>query len=119
MDRRDIGIALDTILIPMADSFCWTEFGSAGGPCFDPNHYSTPAAEINMAVTLAGVQIEMRKFSDRHIALAKQVAKNTGNRYVTYPFLRDAVSRLLAGTTLDNLLFMVNLSRQYRQVRLP
>lgn len=110
-NRIDVRKSIDDILIPYADCICWEDFGSAGNPCYNPNYFSSAAEEEETACTLAAVQIEMRKYGNKHKELAKKVAKQTGNKYVTYPWLRDAVSRLLASTTYDELLSMSRLSR--------
>lgn len=110
-NRIDVTKTIDDILIPYADCICWEDFGSAGNPCYNPNDFSSAAEEEETACTLAAVQLEMGKYGKKHKELAKKVAKQTGNKYVTYPWLRDAVSRLLAGTTYDELLSMSRLSR--------
>lgn len=110
-NRIDVAKTIDDILIPYADCICWEDYGSEGSPCYDPNDYASVAEEEEAAYTLSAVQLEMNKYGIRHTDLAKKVAKQTGNKYVTYPWLRDAVSRLLAGTTYDELLSMSRLSR--------
>ncbi len=110
-NRSTVGRTIEEILIPYADCIAWEELGSAGSPCYDPYDFASAAEETEAAATLATVQIEMRKGGRRHAELAKEVAKQTGNKFVTYPWLRDAVSRLLAGTTYDELLAMSKLSR--------
>ena len=114
VNRTDVAKTIDNILIPYADCIGWAYFGSAGGPCYDPYDFDSAAEEEEAAYTLAAVQLELMKNSARHIALAKKVAEQTGNNYVTYPWLRDAVSRLLAGNTYDELLAMSKLSRAVR-----
>lgn len=109
--RIDVGKTIDDVLIPYADCIVWEDYGSAGSPCYDPYDFISTSEEEEAAYTLAAVQLEMRKNSSRHTTLAKKVAKQTGNDYVTYPWLRDAVSRLLAGSTYDELLSMSRLSR--------
>ncbi len=110
-NRIDVAKTIDDILIPYADCICWEDYGSAGSPCYNPNYFSSAAEEEEAACTLAAVQLEMGKYGKRHKELAKKVAKQTGNKYVTYPWLRDAVSRLLACTKYDALLSMSRLSR--------
>ncbi len=113
-NKDDVSKTIDDVLIPYADCICWEDYGSAGSPCYDPNDYSSDAEEEEAACTLAAVQLELKKHSKRHTTLAKEVAKQTGNTFVTYPWLRDAVSRLLAGTTYDELISMAKLSRAVR-----
>ena len=110
-DRTEVARTIDEILIPYVECFSWGDFGSSGNPCYDPNDFPTPAEEEEAAYTLAAAQLEMEKYGTRHTDLAKKVATQTGNEYVTYPWLRDAVSRLLADTTYDELLSMSQLSR--------
>lgn len=100
-DRTEVARTIDEILIPYVECFSWGDFGSSGNPCYDPNDFPTPAEEEEAAYTLAAVQLEMEKYGTRHTDLAKKVATQTGNEYVTYPWLRDAVSRLLADTTYE------------------
>lgn len=109
-DRIDVARTIDDILIPYADCIAWEDYGPECNPCFDPYDFASDAEEEESAYTLAAVELEMRKYGKRHKDLAKKVAKQTGNNYVTYPWLRDAVSRLLAGTTYDELLSMSRLS---------
>lgn len=109
-DKVLVGRTIDHIVIPFADCIAWEDFGPKGNPCWKPYHYASVAEEEEAAYTLAAVELEMGKYSKRHKDLAKKVAKQTGNEYVTYPWLRDAVSRLLAGTTYDELLSMSRLS---------
>ncbi len=113
-DRIAVGRTIDEILIPFADCVAWADFGSAGSHCYDPYDFSSASEEEEAAYTLAAVQLEMKKYSKRHTDLAKEVAKHTGNDFVTYPWLRDAVSRLLTGSTYDELLLMSKLSRLVR-----
>lgn len=113
-DRTLVGRTIDHIVIPFADCIAWEDFGPKGNPCYDPYAFASAAEEEEAAYTLAAVQLEIRKYGTRHIELAKKVAKQTGNEYVTYPWLRDAVSRLLAGTTYADLLFMCRQSRAVR-----
>lgn len=110
-DRTEVAKTIDEILISYADCIAWKDFGAAGSPCYDPNAFLSPAKEEEAAYTLAAVQLEMKKYGTRHKLLAKKVAAQTGNKYVTYPWLRDAVSRLLSDTTYDELLSMAQLSR--------
>ena len=110
-DRILVGRTIDHIVIPFADCIAWEDFGPKGNPCYDPYDFASAAEEEEAAYTLAAVQLEMGKYSKRHKDLAKKVAKQTGNDYVTYPWLRDAVSRLLAGSTYDELLSMSRLTR--------
>lgn len=110
-NRIDVGKTIDDVLIPYADCIAWEDYGSAGSPCYDPYDFSSTAEEEEAAYTLAAVQLEMRKNNSRHTVLAEKVAKQTGNDYVTYPWLRDAVTRLLAGSTYDELLSMSRLSK--------
>lgn len=110
-NRSTVGRTIEEILIPYADCIAWEDFGSAGSPCYDPYDFSSVAEEEEQAYTLAAVQLKMKKGSKIHADLARAVAKQTGNKFVTYPWLRDAVSRLLAGTTYDELLAMSKLSR--------
>lgn len=110
-NRTEVAKAIDEILIPYVDHFAWKDFGAAGSPCYDPNDFSSPAEEEEAAYTLAAVQLEMEKYGSRHTDLAEKVAEQTGDQYVTYPWLRDSVSRILSGTTYDDLLSMVKLSR--------
>lgn len=84
-NRIDVRKSIDDILIPYADCICWEDFGSAGNPCYNPNDFSSAAEEEETAFTLAAVQLEMRKYGNKHKELAKKVAKQTGNKYVTYP----------------------------------
>ncbi len=109
-DRIDVARTIDDILIPYADCIAWEDYGPEGNPCFDPYDFASDTEEEEAAYTLAAVELEMGKYSRRHKDLAKKVAKQTGNEYVTYPWLRDAVGRLLAGTTYDELLSMSRLS---------
>lgn len=113
-NRIDVRKTIDEVLIPYAECIAWEDFGPKGNPCYDPYDFASAAEEEEAAYTLAAVQLEMKKNSTRHTDLATEVAKQTGNKYVTYPWLRDAVSRLLAGSTYDDLLFI---SRQSRAVR--
>lgn len=114
-NRSEVGRIIDNILIPYADCVEWLDFGPNGNPCYDPSYFSSTAEEEEAAYTLAAVQLEMPKNSERrHKRLAEKVAVQTGNRYVTYPWLRDAVSRLLAGCTYNDLLSMCKLSRIFR-----
>ncbi len=110
-DRTEVARTIDEILIPYVECLAWEDFGSSGNPCYDPNDFSSPAEEEEAAYTLAAVQLEMEKYGSRHTDLAEKVAEQTGDQYVTYPWLRDAVSRILSGTTYDDLLSMVKLSR--------
>ncbi len=114
IDRIMVRKAIEEILIPYADCIAWKDLGSAGSPCYDPYDFSSAAEEEEAVYTLAAVELELKKNSKRHTDLAKEVAKYTGNNYVTYPWLRDAVSRLLAGSTYDELLKMSKLSRLVR-----
>lgn len=110
-NRTVVARTIDEILIPYADCIAWEDYGPEGNPCFDPYDFASDAEEEEAAYTLAAVELEMRKYGKRHKDLAKKVAKQTGNNYVTYPWLRDAVSRLLAGTTYDELFSMSRLAR--------
>ena len=109
-NRIDVARTIDDILLPYADCFAWEDYGPKGNPCWDPYDYASEAEEEEAAYTLAAVELELGKFSQRHRDLAKRISEQTGNEYVTYPWLRDAVSRLLAGTTYDELLSMSRLS---------
>ena len=109
-NRIDVARTIDDILLPYADCFAWEDCGPKGNPCWDPYDYASEAEEEEAAYTLAAVELELGKFSQRHRDLAKRISEQTGNEYVTYPWLRDAVSRLLAGTTYDELLSMSRLS---------
>mgnify|MGYP004453098027 CR=1 FL=1 len=110
-DRTEVAKTIDEILIPYVDCIAWKDFGAAGSPCYDPNDFSSSGEEEEAAYTLAAVQLEMEKYGTRHTNLAAKVAEQTGDKYVTYPWLRDAVSRILSGTTYDELLPMFQLSR--------
>lgn len=110
-DRNEVARAIEEILIPYVENIAWEDFGAYGNPCYDPNDFSSPAEEEEAAYTLAAVQLEMKKYGARHTDLAEKVAKQTKNKYVTYPWLRDAVSRILSGTTYDELFAMARLSR--------
>jgi hypothetical protein len=109
-NRTVVARTIDEILIPYADCVAWGDYGPKGNLCWNPYDYESVAEEEEAAYTLAAVELEMGKYSKRHKDLAKKVAKQTGNEYVTYPWLRDAVSRLLAGTTYEELLLMSRLS---------
>ncbi len=113
-DRNEVGKTIDNILIPYADCFGWECFGSKGSPCYDPDNYDSIAEEEEAAYTLAAVALELKKHSKRHTDLAEKIAQKTGNNYVTYPWLRDAVSRLLSSSTYDELMSMSQLSRTVR-----
>lgn len=113
-DRTEVARTIDEILIPYVECFSWGDFGSSGNPCYDPNDFPTPAEEEEAAYTLAAVQLEMEKYGTRHTDLAKKVAAQTKNQYVTYPWLRDAVARLLSSTNYEKLWSMVVLSRKVR-----
>ncbi len=110
-DRDDVRTTIDNILIPYADCFGWECYGPKGSSCYDPNNFASTADEEEAAYTLSAVTLELKKNSKRHVDLAEKVAKQTGNKYVTYPWLRDAVSRLLSGSTYDDLMSMSQLSR--------
>lgn len=107
----DVARTIDDILIPYAECVAWEDYGPKGNPCWDPYDYASIAEEEEAAYTLAAVELEMGKYGNRHKDLARKVAKQTGNKWVTYPWLRDAVSRLLAGSTYNELLSMAKLSR--------
>ncbi|MCQ4022491.1 MULTISPECIES: hypothetical protein [unclassified Ruminococcus] len=115
-NRNEVARCIIEILIPYADCFAWGDFGAAGNPCYDPYNWSSPAEEEEEAYTLAAVQLELKKNGQRHIDLAEKVANNTGNDYVTYPYLRDAVSRILASSTYDELLTQVKFSRMIKNM---
>ena len=110
-DRLEIAKALDNILLPYAQCISWKHFGAAGSPCYDPNDFASSAEREEAASPLAAVQLKRKKKGARHTKLAKKVATQTGDEYVTYPWLRDAVSRILTATTYDDLLSMAKLSR--------
>lgn len=110
-DRKEVAKTIDEVVIPYVDCFAWEDFGSSGNPCYNPNAFASPAQAKDFAYTLAAVQLEMRKNGLRHTGLAGKVAAQTGNKYVTYPWLRDAVSRILSGTTYDELLTMAQFAR--------
>lgn len=109
--RDEVGKTIDEILIPFAECIAWKDFGPEGTPCYDPTEFTSASEEEEAAYTLATVELEMKKNSKRHIDLAKKVAVQTGNKYVTFPWLRDAVSRLLADSTYEELMSMTRLSR--------
>ena len=113
-DRFEVGRAIDKILIPYADCFAGEELGAAGSSCYDPNDFASAVEKVEAACTLAAVQLEMEKYGTRHTDLAKKVAAQTKNQYVTYPWLRDAVARLLSSTNYEKLWSMVVLSRKVR-----
>ena len=110
-NKMEVAYCIDKILIPYADCFAWPDFGAAGNPCYDPYDWDSPEEEEEEAYTLAAVQLVMKKNGVRHNKLAKAVAKSTSNDYVTYPYLRDAVSRILSPTNYDELLWQVKLSQ--------
>ena len=97
--RDEVGKTIDEILIPFAECIAWKDFGPEGTPCYDPTEFTSAYEEEEAAYTLATVE------------LAKKVAVQTGNKYVTFPWLRDAVSRLLADSTYEELMSMTRLSR--------
>lgn len=81
----------------------WEDFGDRGSPTYKPYNFATKADEIEEAQTLAAVRIAMPKFSDLHRTLAKSVADDVGCRWVTYPWLTQAASRILSGTTYEEI----------------
>lgn len=113
-DRMEVARAIDILILPNPDCICWCDLGAGGSACYDPDHYASDAEKEEEAFTLAAVHLEMAKNSSRHKKLAKAVAGQLGKKYVTYPFLRDAVCRLLSGTSYKDLLAMVRLSRLVR-----
>ena len=101
---------IDDILIGYCDSIAWQDFGANGSPCFDPDVYNLQEA-ANIA---AAVQLVMPKYSERHRILANEVAHQLGARYVTYPWLRDAVCRIIQGSEYNQLMDFANFSKLVR-----
>ncbi len=110
-NRSEVARTIDDILLVYADCIAWKDYGAAGSPCYDPYDFASPAEGEEAAYTLAAVELEMGKNSSRYNDLAAKVAKQTGNKWVTYPWLRDATCRILAGSTYNELLSMAKLSR--------
>ena len=113
-NRNEVKRTIDNILTPYADYIAWKDFGPEGNSCYNPYYFASAAEEEEAAYTLAAVELELKKNSKRHTDLAEKVAKQTGNTYVTYPWIRDAVSRMLANSTYDELWSMVSLSSAVR-----
>ena len=114
-NRSEVGRTIDNVLLPYDDCFAWLDYGPAGNPCYDPNSFSSVAEEEEASYTLAAVNLEMKRNSNRYTKLAEKVAAQTGNKYVTYPWLRDTVARILSESSYEELLAMARLSRTVQE----
>ena len=111
-NRDEVRKAIDRVLIPYVDCIAWLDFAN-GNPCYNPNFFASAAEEEEAAYTLAAVELELKN-STRHTTLSKKVAQQTGNQYVTYPWLRDTVTKILCSTSYDDLMAIAQLSRKVR-----
>ncbi len=112
--RAEIRACIRGVLIPYFDCIAWEDFSDAGNSCYDPYAFASKEEEEETVLTLAAVLLEMPKYSRIHAELARKVADMLGNKWVTYPWLVKAVSRIIAGATYPELLSMAMRSRKVR-----
>ena len=97
-------------LIKYHSCVSWLDFGDGGNPCYNPCVFDTMAEREIDALTLAAVKVELAKNSSIHHLLAELVAKDVETKYVTYDWLIKIVARILCGTDLEQLHYMLELS---------
>ncbi len=109
MKRNDVKDVIDRILIPYFDCFDWKEF-SKNKPMFEISHNKLDSDKAEIAETTGSVMLEMERGSIRATILGKKLAGEFNVKYVTYPYLVKMVTRVLAGSTVDEIEEMAKLS---------
>lgn len=110
----EVNASIINILIPYCDCFVWSELSDKGNPCYDPYNFATKGEKYEAAFTLAAVMLAIPKNGSTHKTLAKKIADQLGNNWITYDWLIKAVGRLLSGTSYRELYLMAILSRKVK-----
>lgn len=105
--KTKVGIQM---LIRHHACIAWEEFSDNGNPCVDPYVFDTKIEREEDALMHAAVKVVLQKGSANHIRLAELVARDLGNKYVTYDWLTKTASRVLGVTSLSELRKMIELS---------
>ncbi len=91
----------------------WKDFGDAGNSCTGRlDRPGTPAQHRSYICTRAAVEYVVPKYSEKHIALARVVAKEMGVHYITYDNLIKRTARVLNGVPSQKFNAMIDLSLQ-------
>lgn len=111
---QEVVDCIQNLLIPYVSNLCWEDFSDEGNACYNPFVFDSKEEEIDLAMTRAAVQIAMPYGSKTHHMLGQKVAKLLKTKWVTYDWLAKAISRILSGSTYQELEQMIQLSNLVR-----
>lgn len=96
------------------ECIAWEDYSDRGNQCWNPYAFDTSNDREQDALWHAAVKVALAKGSATHIRLSELVAGYLENKYVTYDWLIKAVSRVLKGSSLDELREILILSEKVR-----
>ena len=93
----------------------WEDMTNKGNPCYDPFDLTEDERAKEILIK-AAVELIISRNSDTHAFFSSKIAAILGNKWITYPWLIQALSRLLSGIdSYQELSDMINIVRTVKE----